>query len=98
MECIHSCPVAYVLQGEAGIVTEAFIQKIGRAVGRNTPNHCWNCIDDDLKPISQRHRFSRPGARPTTTAMVTAVNAKAVTATISSKAFIWKLKRGSVKK
>jgi len=54
---------AYVLQGEAGIVTEAFIQKIGRAVGRNTPNHCWNCIDDDLKPISQRHRFSRP-ARP----------------------------------
>ena len=28
--------------------------------------------------------------------MVTAVDAKAVTATISSKAFIWKLKRGSV--
>jgi len=30
--------------------------------------------------------------------MVTAVNAKAITATISSTALIWKLKRGSVKK
>src|SRR5206468_10138912 len=51
MKCVHPTPAAALFQGEAGVVSEALIQKIRRPVGQFAPGQRGNGVDDEAELI-----------------------------------------------